>query len=262
MDRKQKSQQILMNLQKSSRITHTLFSTAKSASLHTSCLSKNSNSWQRLYTTWSVLKVEAASPEAFTVCVCVCEIVLSGQRQIASGTIRGPHKGTKKKEIKPTFSPQHNYSTIPNKHRKMLNHNFYCSVIRRQFKGNIATYILGEPSQGLQNYFQYLKEKREMLITQKLDTPEWEDGCKCSRAKCQKNKRWKTQQKVSPCVTTECGANLVETSGTGLNFTRPKAQLSVITHTQKKCDIYLVSVYWFTQKSLILNKYATKGEWI
>lgn len=41
----------------------------------------------------------------------------------------------------------------------------------------------------------------------------------------------------------ECGANLVETSGTGLNFTRPKAQLSIITHTQKKCDIYLVNVY-------------------
>lgn len=192
--------------------THTHFSLQQSQPRYTLPV------WVKIATSGSVVRQTNTRPPShnlispedgsslarsiYSVCVCVCEIVLSGQRgrllQVQSEDLTEAQK----KKIKPTFSPQHDYSTIPNKHRKMRNHNFYCSVIRRQFKGNIATYILGELSQGLQNYFQYLKEKRKMLITQKLDHPEWEDGCKCSQAKCWKNKRWKTQQKVSLCVTT------------------------------------------------------------
>lgn len=91
--------------------------------------------------------------------VCVCVIVLSGQRS-RSLHVQSSEDLTeaKKKEQKASWHfLQHGHSTISNKHRKMLTHNFYCSIIRRQFMGNIATYIMVGLSQGLQNYFQFLK---------------------------------------------------------------------------------------------------------
>lgn len=175
----------------------------------------------------------------------MCEIVLSGQRSRSLQVQSEDLTEAQKKKIKPTSSPQHDHSTIPNKHRKMLNHNFYCSIIRRQFKGNIATYILGELSQGLQNYFQYLKEKIKMLITQKLDHPEREDGCKCSQKRPSgqwhklnvrktKGERCRKMCLLVPQQPEECGANLVETSGTGLNFHKTQSTIiNYYTYTEK-----------------------------
>lgn len=114
--------------------------------------------------TESVQKMEiaAGSPEAFTACTCVC-VSLCFQVREADPFMynhqRTSQRHRKKKEQKASwhFLHQHGHSTISNKHRKMLTHNFYCSIIRRQFTGNIATYIMVGLSQGLQNYFQFLK---------------------------------------------------------------------------------------------------------